>query len=131
MALNTTNAVNVNISTTDDIAGAVDINQAVSLSYDSNFAQLIRYQKIPVAVTQLNVTGTTYYQIYIKNNDVTNQLTVNLTPTGGAPVLVTTLNPQDFILIWQKTAGAANAGYTNISVSALVNPALIEYFLGG
>jgi hypothetical protein len=132
MAINTTNAVTVNITTTEDTSGAVDINRSIALSYDSNFAELISYQKLLTGATQIpNTIANTYYQVYIKNNDAAAQVQVSVLPTGGALVNMGTLNPQDFILIWQKTAGTANAGYTGITLTVTAASCLVEYFLGG
>jgi hypothetical protein len=137
MSLNTTNAVNVNISTTEDSSGAIDITRNISQSYDSNLAQLVSYAFANVALISLMPSlavgsGFVAFQVYIKNNDANNQLAVVLTPLNGVAANVVYLNPQDFILIWQKTGGAVNGGFSNVQVGASVGSRTqFEYFIGG
>jgi hypothetical protein len=133
MALNTTNAVTLNIITTEDTTGAVEVNRSVSLSYDSNFAQFISYLKVLTTNADLGtpVTGP-FFQVYVKNNDPSNQVQILLQPTGDANVIVANLNPQDFICMWQKTSGNSPAGYTAVTAVCISGSScLIEYFLGG
>lgn len=126
-----TNTLIANISSTEQVTSNVDINRSTgSPAFNSSVAQFVTYASIPALATGIPLPIAKTVQVYIRNIDPTNSVTVTWTPTPGVTASIITLYPGDQIILWQNTTGVS-AGISALSVLASANFCLIEYFLGG
>lgn len=133
MANNITNGFILNFTGTEDTTQNVPINRGINVSFDSIVGEFTAYHKISGA-TGIGFPGITIaYQIYVRNLDTVNQVTVTVTPVSGAPIAIAVLNPggTDFVLLCTKSGGAANAGWSTLQLTPVAGTALVEYFIGG
>lgn len=126
MANKITNTFILNITATDDASGAVPINRGATNVFDGLTASLSEYGSVNGPVVLAN--GGTYYQVYIKNVDPTNAITVIVTPTGGAAATIGQFKPGEFCLLCSASQ-AAGGGWGQITINA-ASPTLVEWFLG-
>ena len=129
---NVTNSLIANIIATNDGDGTVPINRGTgNPSFDSTVASFVDYIALANGPNNIVLPATTCYQLYVKNNDPTNDITIILVPvTTGTSVTVIKLKPGDQIFIWQKPGGAG-AGFTALTLTASAPAVLCEYFIGG
>lgn len=129
---NITNTITASITATEDSTGSVIINRAIGIGFDSTTASGIEYMKLPAGVTVFQLPISPVCQLYVKNIDPALNIIVDVTLNGGAPQQIASLNPTDFVLLWQKPGGApGNPGITNLTMTPSGANALVEYFLGG
>lgn len=131
---NVTNTLIANITTAEDSTQNVPINRSTgNPQFDVNFGEFTTYQKLIInGANPITLPGTPVYQVYVRNLDPTNDITVQWTPQSGALVTVCTLKPGDQIILWQKNSGAGSSGITALSFSVTTAAGvLVEYFLGG
>jgi hypothetical protein len=70
----------------------------------------------------------TVYQLYLKNLDPVQTLSVSWTPVGSAQDLANVLAPGGFMLLWDVVGGAG--GLLGVVLTASVGPLNYEFFLG-
>ena len=121
---NVTNTLIANISTTEDTTQNVIINRTVpGLVFDSTVAQGVIYQSLTGAFT-VNLPSANCYQLYVRNNDPTNNVNVN----ANAGSINWALHPGSAIFLWQSpTNGTA---ITSLQLTPAGTPCLVEYFIG-
>lgn len=132
MATQVTNTLTAIVTTQEDITGSVPINRGTgNPAFDCNVGAFTTYQQLAAGNTDLQLPKATVYQVYIKNLDSTNTVTVQWTISGGAQLSVCNLTPGDQIIMWCNPAiGSAGAGVSAIRLIAQGGTALVEYFIG-
>lgn len=102
--------------------------RVVTGSYVGAFGQYNEALSIPTSATPLTLPGSPVLQLYIKNLDSTNYITVTWTPNGGASNVVKKLYPGNSLFFFDTSA---SAGITALSLQANTAACLIEMFLAG
>ncbi len=129
---NITNTLTASITATEDTTGSVIINRAIGIGFDSTTASGIEYQVLGAGATNVQLPIAIVNQLYVKNIDPAKSIIVSVTLNGGLTQQIASLNPTDFVLLWQKPGGApSNPGITALILTPSAASCLVEYFLGG
>jgi len=83
-----------------------------------------------VTIQTLDLPTPIVLQFYFKNTHTTANITLTLTPQGGAAVVTAVLPPGSIYVYW-ATATSATAGYTTMKYTSDTTGATFEMFLGG
>lgn len=129
---NVTNTLVANITTQEDLTGNVPVNRGTgNPALDCSVGEFVTYKLLPVGTTVLQLPISPCCQVYIKNLDASNPITIIWLPNGSViGVSVIALNPGDQLILWCDPTKPA-PGVTSISIGPTGGTALIEYFLGG
>lgn len=130
MANNVTNTLAAVITSTEDTTGNVPINRGTgNPAFDSVSGDFRTYLSITGALV-LTPNPNPARQVYIRNLDATNDLTIAWVPSGGVNNTVILLKPGEQIMFWGDPS-KAGGGVTQITITPSATPCLLEYFIGG
>jgi len=128
---NVTNTLTAFITTEEDTTGNVPINRGTgNPAFDCTMGDFATYRQLPVGVTTLDLPINPVCQIYIRNLDASNPVTVVWIANGYTGNQVIVLNPGDQILVWCDPT-KPTPGITSISLTSGGGTCAVEYFLGG
>lgn len=115
------------LALTDNLAGSVQLQKALNLSFLGTIAEYSQSQSITSTVN-LTLPQSPTQLVYIKNLGTSGTITVNWTPNGGSSNPVIALQPGSAILYIETNT---TSGITALSVTASVAATPIEYVLLG
>lgn len=123
-----TGSVSGTLALTDNLAGSVQLQKTLSLSFLGTVAEYSQSQSISTSPVTLTIPQSPAQFLYLKNLSTTATLSVTWTPTGGGSLAVLTLQPGAAIIFVETNV---TSGITALSVTASAPATLIEYVLLG
>lgn len=133
MAGNVTNTLVANISTQEDTTSNVPINRSTgNPSFDCGNGDFNTYKTLLAGANSIPIPNgsTRATQVYIRNLDSANSITVAWAGNLTASATVIILNPGDQIILWCDPT-KTNPGITSLNLTPSAAPCLCEYFIGG
>ena len=114
-----------------DSSGVNVENRSIGAITFSGVAGEFDVRQAPAASIQtLDLPTPIVLQFYFKNTHATANVTLTMTPQGGAAVVTAVLPPGAAYLYWAPVT-SATAGYTTIKYTSDVSGSTFEMFLGG
>lgn len=124
-----TGSLSGTLALTDNLAGSVQLQKTLALSFLGTIAEYSQSQSITGTVT-LNLPLNPTQFLYIKNLSATagQTITVTWTPTGGSTATIVALQPGGSIIFIETNT---TSGISALSVTAAIAATPIEYVLLG
>lgn len=111
-----------------DIVGTT--GRAVTFTFAGSVGAYTESLSVPTSPTTITLPKSPCLQLYIKNLDASNYVTVTWTPNGGGSNVVKAIRPGGFIA-FSDLDTSGSAGITALSLQANTSACLVEMFLGG
>jgi|HubBroStandDraft_5_1064220.scaffolds.fasta_scaffold89275_3 hypothetical protein len=124
------NGLILNITETEITTSNVIINRSQQLNPTANVGTYEGYYAIANTPQALTLPAPVVYQFYIKNIDPTGNVTVSVTPQGGAAAVVCRLKPGDVSIPCWSISGDSTNGLVAVTLTPSALGTLVEFFLG-
>jgi hypothetical protein len=113
-----------------DLSGVPVLNRQVGFVSYNGTVGTFTTANLASGANVISLPSSVILQLYVKNTHATNNVTVTLTPQGGASAITQVLGPGAVFALWQ-TSTASTYGITALTLTASGANTTVEYFLGG